>query len=122
MAEGGFLVLGYVFFDLLPVPLVIPKFLAGGANGQKPAQFAYRVNGSLESIDRLLATLLQLHLSGDRSQGPQRQEGAILVVDLHRCLVLEPDDPPAGQGELVNRLDASGRFNLPSLQPSGVLQ
>ncbi len=97
MAEGGFRVLGDVVFDLLPVPLAIPNLFAGGANGHKPAQLAYLVNGSLESIDQLLATLLQLHLFGDRSQGPQRQEGAILVVDLHQYLVLEPDDPPGGQ-------------------------
>ena len=90
--------------------------------GRSPLSFCVSCQGSLESIDQLLATLLQLHLFADRSQGPQRQEGAILVVDLHQCLVLEPDDPPAGQGELVNRLDASGRFNLPSLQPPGVLQ
>lgn len=61
MAEGGFRVLGDVVFDLLPVPLVISNLYAGGANGQKPAQLAYLVNGSLESIDQLLATLLQLH-------------------------------------------------------------
>jgi len=97
VAEGGFRVLGDVVFDLLPVPLVIPNLFAGGANGHKPAQLAYLVNGSLESIDQLVATLLQLHLFGDRSQGPQRQEGAILVVDLHQYLVLEPDDPPASQ-------------------------
>jgi len=97
VAEGGFRALGDVVFDLLPVPLVIPIFFAGGANGHKPAQLAYLVNGSLESIDQLLATLLQLHLFGDRSQGPQLQKGAILVVDLHQYMVLEPDDPPGGQ-------------------------
>ena len=90
--------------------------------GRSPLSLRILSNGSLESIDQLLATLLQLHLFGDQIQGPQRQEGSILVVDLHQCLVLEPDDPPAGQGKLVNRLDASGRFNLPSLQPPGVLQ
>ena len=89
--------LGDVVFDLLPLPLVIPNLFAGGANGHKPAQLAYLVNGSLESIDQLVATLLQLHLFGDRSQGPHRQEGAILVVDLHQYLVLEPVDPPASQ-------------------------
>lgn len=65
MAEFRFGVVSDVGFDLTPVPLVVPDFLAVGANGQESAQKFDLLKGCLQFFDEELFFVFQFFSVGN---------------------------------------------------------